>query len=365
MLRKHLLSSAMLFGLLAFSAMPAMANYVTGATVVPSCTSTSGSYTISFTTADLVVNDEYTIEWSISGLASTTINNSVTFTATSSTEPIGPYTYTFPTPPSGTFTPTGSATLIGVTQGTTWNTITTTSSPYTFTFSPSSITCPGPPPPPACQQTATNSSNFNGTSVAAGNYLWFNANLDKVSSVPSGGVTIYFTNGNISFTAGGTPYSIPVPNAQITFSTTATCSSTTFDSATNTWITTVPLSGDDEIFLTGVAYQLPGTLAAGANPVNFTGTYSTSPSAPGLSVQMEWSVAAYSSFTTNYNQLGVKAGHQTACGQNNGDHAGTPEGVNSSDIPWKDFLINGPRGGGGSNFTGSWSGQLNVQICAP
>jgi hypothetical protein len=102
---------------------------------------------------------------------------------------------------------------------------------------------------------------------------------------------------------------------------------------------------------------------AGPNPVNFSGTASSTTSAPGLSIQMEWSAAAYSSFTTNYNMLDVKAGHQTWCGGSNGDHAGTPEGVDSNDIPWKNYLINGPRGGGGSNFTGSWSGQLNLQIC--
>jgi hypothetical protein len=129
-------------------------------------------------------------------------------------------------------------------------------------------------------------------------------------------------------------------------------------------MTTVPLSGDDEIFLTGLAWPVPsGGLAPGANPVNFSGTYSAESNAPGLSIQMQWSAAAYSSFTTDYNALQIKAGHQHGCGQNNGDHAGTPEGVDSTDTPWKHYLVGGPRGGGGSNFTGSWSGTLNVPIC--
>jgi len=236
------------------------------------------------------------------------------------------------------------------------------SGPVAITFSPSTLSCPTPPPPP-CVATATNSSNFNGTFVPGGSFLWFNANF-TARNVPSSGVTIDFTQGNISFTAGGTPYSLAVPNAKITFSPSATCTSTTFDSVTNTWMTTVPISGDDEIFLTGLAWQVPaGGLPGGANPVNFSGTYSSETSAPGLSIQMKWSVAAYSSFTTDYNALQIKAGHQTACGMSNGDHAGTPEGVDSTNTPWKHFLIGGPRGGGGSNFTGSWSGTLSIPIC--
>jgi len=216
---------------------------------------------------------------------------------------------------------------------------------------------------PACAATANNPSNFNGTSVPAETYLWFNANF-QATNVPSGGATIDFTHGNISFTAGGTSYSLAVPNARVTFSSSASCTSTTFDSLTNTWMSTVPLSGDDEIFLTGLAWAVPsGGLPGGANPVNFSGTYSSETDAPGLSIQMKWSVAAYSKFTTDYNTLQVKAGHQTACGQNNGDHAGTPEGVDNTNTPWKQYLVGGPRGGGGSNFTGSWSGTLSIPIC--
>jgi hypothetical protein len=221
----------------------------------------------------------------------------------------------------------------------------------------------GGAPPPGCTATATNSSNFNGTFVPAGTYIWFNSNF-KANNVPRNGATIDFTSGNVSFTAGATSYSLAVPNARITFSSTASCTSTTFDSGTNTWNTTVPVSGDDEIFLTGLTWPVPtGGLSGGANPVNFSGIYSSETDAPGLSIQMVWSAAAYSSFPTNYNALQVKAGHQKACGQNNGDHAGTPEGVDNSNIPWKSYLVGGPRGGGGSNFTGSWSGTLNIPIC--
>jgi hypothetical protein len=312
--------------------------------VTPGCS----SYTITLTASALSVGTTYTITWTISGLGPT-ITDSTTFVASSTTFNSGPITKPIATL-TGNFTPSGFATLEGL------NTI-------PIGFSPISISCPSPPPPPPCQASATNSSNFNGTSVPAGSYIWFNAHF-KANNVPQNGVTIDFTNGNISFTAGGTHYSLAVPNARITFSPGVTCSSATFDSATDTWITTVPVSGDDEIFLTGLAWPVPsGGLPGGANPVNFSGTYSSETSAPGLSIQMQWGAAAYSKFTTDYNALQVKAGHQTACGQSNGDHAGTPEGVDNTNTPWKHYVVGGARGGGGSNFTGSWSGTLSINIC--
>jgi hypothetical protein len=348
-MQKWLLVPVLALGLLIVVA-PAKAHELVLAQATATCT----GYSITFTYANLASSDNYTTSWTIVGLG-TTINGSINFSNVSGTVTnSGSGTFS-PALTGGPFGPSGTATFVDNTTSETNN--------VNISFSPSSYSCPGPTPPPPCTATATNSSNFNGTLVPAGSYLWFNANF-TAHNVPSNGVTIDFTNGNISFTAGGTSYSIPVPNAKITFSSSATCTSTTFDSGTNTWMTTVPISGDDEIFLTGVAWPVPsGGLPGGANPVNFSGTYSSESNAPGLSIQMKWSAAAYSSFTTDYNALQIKAGHQTACGQSNGDHAGTPEGVDNTNTPWKKFLIGGPRGGGGSNFTGSWSGTLSINIC--
>jgi hypothetical protein len=132
---------------------------------------------------------------------------------------------------------------------------------------------------------------------------------------------------------------------------------------TNTWMTTVPVKGDDEIFLSGLAVHVPLSGMPGGNDVQWTGTFSTN-GASGISIEWKWGAAVYSTFTTDYNALAVKAGHHTACGQNNGDHAGVPEGINNNNQPWKHFVVGGARGGGGSNWTGSWSGtQAVVPAC--
>jgi hypothetical protein len=345
---------------LALAASPANANQITSAAISANC----NSYTITVAGSNLDIPNvtyivNYTVNVTPSSSSPFSISDSIpvspdanlNFNA-SVTKGVGTL--------NDNFSLSGTATLVA-SDGETFNNV-------AIVFTPNPLNCgttitPPPPPPPPCTATATNSSNFNGTSVPAGSYIWFNAHF-KANNVPSSGTIIDFTNGNISFTAGGTSYSLSVPNAKITFSASASCTSTTFDTVTNTWMTTVPISGDDEIFLTGLAWPVPsGGLPGGANPVNFSGTYSSETNAPGLSIQMQWSAAAYSSFTTDYNALQIKAGHQTACGQSNGDHSGTPEGVDNTNTPWKKYLVGGPRGGGGSNFTGSWSGTLSINIC--
>lgn len=76
---------------------------------------------------------------------------------------------------------------------------------------------------------SANGSNFNGTPVAAGNFVWFNA-VVKVQGVdPINGTTLIFGGSTISFTAGATTYTLDLPTSFVTFSPTATEASSTFD----------------------------------------------------------------------------------------------------------------------------------------
>jgi hypothetical protein len=127
-------------------------------------------------------------------------------------------------------------------------------------------------------------------------------------------------------------------------------------------VTTVPISSngqvkEDEILLDGLAFQVPaGGLPGGINNVVWLGNFSSSQA--NLNVQWQWGAAVYNTSFPGYSTLNPKAGHQTACGINNGDHAGTPENT-----AIQHALIGGARGGGGSNFTGSWSGTVSVTPC--
>ncbi len=233
-------------------------------------------------------------------------------------------------------------------------------------FSDSSwwFTC-APPPAPSCTAKTTNTSNFNGTSISGGDYIWFNANF-TASGVPKTGATLTFTGSTISFTDNDNhSYDVEVPNGTITFSPTATCASTSFDSVSNTFATTLPIAGSDEILLTGLAFPVPATFG-GKVPGNVTWSGTLGTNTPGVSMNWKWGAAVYTEFSGNYNTLSVKPAHSSTCSYNNSDHAGTPEGVNpNGGKSFESFVTGGARGGGGSNFTGSWSGTVGVKPACP
>jgi len=211
------------------------------------------------------------------------------------------------------------------------------------------ITSSGSP----CTGGSSISSNFNGTPIAAGNYIWFNS-VVKASGLGSKPVTLRLDASTITFTANSVPYTLNVPNALITFDPAVTQATTTFDNGTNTWKTTVPSSGlAGNTFLSGLAFKVPTNFPGGIKPVTWNGTFTTD--TPGISFQWKWGAAVYTSFSSDYNALGVKPVDDNKASQyKNSDHAGTPEN-------FKSFVIGGARGGGGSNFTGSYSGTGSGQ----
>ena len=210
------------------------------------------------------------------------------------------------------------------------------------------------------QQTSSISSNFNGTPIRSNDYIWFSANF-TAHGIPSTGATIYLTSSTIMFP--NDPIApVSVPNAQITFKPGAVCSLTTYDSSTDTWETIVPVNGSDEIFLAGVVMPASVLPASGLvkGPVVWQGAFGSSLTT-GPTINWKWSAAVYTAFSTDYNAVAPKPTHGATCGYSNSDHAGTPEGTDTgSNAPYKVFVTGGARGGGGSEWTGSWSGTAGV-----
>jgi hypothetical protein len=199
-------------------------------------------------------------------------------------------------------------------------------------------------------------SNFNGTPIPAGDWIWFTSVL-KVHGLSSAPVTIGFM-GTIQFSIDGTLYVLPVPSALVTFSPNVAVATTDFNSI-GQWVTVAPSSGlAGNVFLDGFVLQAPGPngFPGGIQPVTWQGTFIST--APGITVQWQWAAAIYygSAFGSDYNALGVKpVDDNNASVYQNSDHAGTPES-------FKQYLVGGARGGGGSNFTGSYSG---TGACTP
>jgi hypothetical protein len=197
------------------------------------------------------------------------------------------------------------------------------------------------------------SSNFNGTAIPGNSYIWFNSVLKPSGlNATTGAVTIKFTSQKITF---GTT-TLTVPDATIIFDPSVTCASTMFSGGI--WTIKAPKSGlSGNTFLSGLGYKVPAAgLPGGINPVSWSGTFSTNTA--GVSLNWQWAAAVYSNFNTNNSALTVKATDDTKgdCTTKNSDHAGTPEA-------YKTGVIGGARGGGGSNYTGSYSGTMSVAPC--
>jgi hypothetical protein len=217
------------------------------------------------------------------------------------------------------------------------------------------------PPFTGCSATSAIASNFNGTPIAAGNYIWFTSVFQPPTVVADqvieiAGQTITFTDGKVS-------YSIPVPNSEITVhpSSSIVPPSVTFDTVNNRWLIVTRSGLAGTTFASGVAFLVPaGGLSGGINPVTWTATFSSNAS---FSFNWQWAAAVYTSFPatfpSGYNLLNVKPIDDNILPFpfNNSDHAGTPE-------TYKAFVIGGARGGGGSNYTGSYSATSSVSCTA-
>jgi hypothetical protein len=190
-------------------------------------------------------------------------------------------------------------------------------------------------------------SNFNGTAIPAGDTVWFSS-VFKMSGLASGATAnLYVTHQTISL--GGTTYQLP--DSHITLSPDASAlASTSFEN--NTWDTSLPTSFGGNAFLGGFALPTPSGLPGGLNPVSWSGDFSSD--TPGLKVNWQWGASVYTTFSPDYTALGVKpVDSNQLSAYKNSDHAGTPEA-------FKTDVTGGARGGGGSNFTGSYSATASV-----
>lgn len=203
-------------------------------------------------------------------------------------------------------------------------------------------------------------ANFNGTAIPSGDALWFSS-VAKVSGLGSAPATIFVRQASISFTANGTSFLVAVPDANLTFDPNATMATTTFNTSMNLWQTVVPSSGlAGNVFLDGAELMLPNGLPGGIKNVTWSAAFSGD--TPGISLNWQWAAAAYTSLGVsggcnggqNLNELEVKPVDDNKASEfKNSDHAGTPE-------DYKQFVTGGATGGGGSNFTGSYSGTRSA-----
>ncbi len=208
--------------------------------------------------------------------------------------------------------------------------------------------------------TYTVSQTLNTTAIAPGDVLWFSSAASGMTGVGSSPANIWVTNQKITFsdTNGGvtTNYSLTVPDALLTVTPGGTSAATTFNSSLNQWVTNVPTGLGLKLFMSGYALALPSGLHGG-DIVTWTATFTTNSS--GVTFNWQWAAAAYTSFNSSYGSIGVKPCDNASDSiYLNSDNAGSPES-------YKTHVIAGGTGGGGSNYTGSFSSSTAVTPTLP
>ena len=200
--------------------------------------------------------------------------------------------------------------------------------------------------PPSGTAIGGSGTSWNKFTATSGDVVWINMHIGTPSGVPTNTVTtVQFTGMN--FVLNGVKYGLP--DGFLIFDPSAPATpTTTYNSAyspNGAWTTTInPSDLSDEIFFDGQAVPVDSNITSGGQ-ANLT--YTTESTDNALSFSWQWSAAVYTYWPDNNtaNILPYHAG---------GLHAGTPQNTQV-----QQSLIQGPRGGGGSNFTGSWSATGN------
>lgn len=207
-------------------------------------------------------------------------------------------------------------------------------------------------------------AGFNSFAIPNGDAIWFAAVLQLTGPHPNAtdldtqGLHIHFVHQTLTFTEpSGATFVKYLPDSIAEFSKTATTARTVWGSINDTWVTTVPLNYTGDVFLSGYAYYVGASGVPGSTHVTWSGQFLSSECA--FQFNWKWGAAVYSAFAgtqhaPNYAGVGVKpVDDNRLSSYANSDHAGTPES-------YKSDLAQGATGGGGSNYTGSYSGTVGV-----
>jgi hypothetical protein len=206
-----------------------------------------------------------------------------------------------------------------------------------------------------CTMPATDGSttSWNKFSIPVGTapVVWVHAQFKPIDVPTAMTSRVFFTG--VSFVLNGISY--PMPEGQVTFDPAAPLTSTTtYDAFNGRWRTTInPGSISDENFVVGVVLPVDAAIARGGQA---TVRFTTETSNSDVSFSWKWSAAAYTYWSSDWNAALIQPYHGT--GPTGSQHADTPDNTQI-----QGSLIQGPRGGGGSNYTGSWSASYNVAAC--
>jgi hypothetical protein len=180
--------------------------------------------------------------------------------------------------------------------------------------------------------------SWNAFTAPAGSVVWINVHINSAGNVLSGTTTtLDFTQ--VTLVVNGVSYALP--NGTINFVPGYTGAPSTVVNSDGSWTTTVSSTQSGNIFIVGQAIPVTASLEASSGS---TLSFYTNSNDSALQFQWQWGAAVYTYWPGN-------AAAMIETVQANGLQSGAP-----TNTAVQQSLIQGPRGGGGSNFTGSWSG---------
>ena len=207
-------------------------------------------------------------------------------------------------------------------------------------------------------------NDLGSSAIVSGNSVWFSASADITPRESSSPTTVHFTGQwvNLKLQGGnGLPLSIPAPNSEVVFSSSATSVTTTYTSGQ--WVTTVPLGYSGNVFIGGVAYQPPAGVNLADAKVDWEGVFSGT--TVSFTLQWQWAAAVYSNLGTGlgtsafYSALGVKPiDASTGSTYANSDNAGTPENFKGAYVSSATYGGYGPFGS--YQYTGAYNQPGNA-----
>ncbi|HKZ65863.1 MAG TPA: MBG domain-containing protein, partial [Chitinophagaceae bacterium] len=229
---------------------------------------------------------------------------------------------------------------------------TLSSSSYVFNFQKGKLTIVNNP----CLLTRSPFTNFGSTSnPGKPTSLWLNIEAKVSGQLNTHGDYLLFSFGSVTFnniTSTPTVTDTPIPAGKIIADNTVSAPITSYDAASNTWVTKVPLgfSSTSDIFITGVILNSSKGFAKknNANSVVKGIFYSNT----SFTDQWTYGIAAYQPQFT-YSSI---AGPGQVTSINGNYRAGTPTTQINN-------LVNGGSGGGGNNYTGSTSSFEKFTAC--
>lgn len=201
----------------------------------------------------------------------------------------------------------------------------------------------------ACATIST-SVDFNGTPIERGSWIWFTSAFTTPHA--DGPFRLEMRRSLITFTVGHAHYTIEGPNSLLNLTSGDTVK-LGYPGVRDFWNLVAPYDASGHRFLNAMAYhaqkRLPGNIVNVTWSAQFYGK-----DAP--AIKWRWGAAVYKHFTNYYAKLEAKPLENKDYPPYNTDRAGTPEA-------YKQFLIGGGTGSGGTEYTGTMSSPVTVTPC--